>query len=709
MRPEELTLDVEDAVNNVGNWKLSLRAEHPLADHLRTPGAGIIITGPGDVIMSGPVTTPEYAATPEDPAGSVSFEGVSDSVLLADMLAFPEPANPDPTKQALGHDERTGRAESVMHAYVAANIGPSAPAPRRRANLVMGADGGRGPVVTKSARFPTLGELLTEIATMADLRFRIVQRGSRLQFETYVVEDRRKEIRLDTLNGSLAGHRVTVSPPGATRVIVAGQGELTDRHFLAVDNAASIAAEDEWNRRVERFVDQRQTNDDAELAQAGNELLAESGFTSIAVQAVPTDDSAMVFGIDWNLGDRVTVVAGGQELASVVTGLRLLADEDGFRLGALLGDPSGFTADAMAVKKTQAIEARVSSLERTAEPTPAGAAELDSNVVVQATHPDAYPVGESFMYVTGAQATAGGWDFGGRWGFVETRKAPNGDVYQRWSRVHAAATPREDWVRGGNRSSGWAPWRQLAYKNILPSEQYTNSTPASAYPYEDSRIYVSSVHATANGWSFAPSSGFVWTSATTTGHATQRFSPVFTSGVDIHEEWVRHGSPTAWTPWRKTAWTDNTPRGIVALTSLPNSDYVADVEQLVFTMPFTAEADRCYKVSIRVPVVDTDSTGDSSARVAKQSAMTYLRWAPGTSVSTSSTAVGSFYSTTFNDDSMTGTGLDASFYINRPPAGRITIGVGLMARRTAATYGRVRYLASTGSSLAVEDVGAAVA
>ncbi|MEU5427611.1 siphovirus ReqiPepy6 Gp37-like family protein [Streptomyces olivoreticuli] len=378
IRPEDLSLEAQDAVNNVGTWTVTLPSEHLLADILRTPGSGLVITGPGDVLMSGPVTGYEYAATPEDRRGSIAVHGVTDSVILADMLAWPQPANPNVTTQTTGHDERTGPAESLMHAYVAANCGPAAPASRRRAGLVMGADLGRGPVLSKAARFPALGELLTEIATVAGLRFRVIQRGKQLVFETYAVADRTRQIRLDVLAGTLAGQRVAVSAPAATRVLVAGQGEMEDRTFVPVENADSLAAESAWGRRIEKFVDQRQTDDPDELAQAGAELLADQGFTRTAVQAVPVEDSTMEMGIDWGLGDRVTVIAGERELTAPVTGLVIKAGDDGFKAGALLGDPSALDTGATANARLQSAESRVSALERTAE---GGGTDTDSQVM----------------------------------------------------------------------------------------------------------------------------------------------------------------------------------------------------------------------------------------------------------------------------------------------------------------------------------------
>jgi hypothetical protein len=229
IRPEELDLQLTDAHNNVGSWVLTLAAEHPLSAVLRQPGSGIIVTGPAGTLFSGPTVKPEYAATVTDPGGTVTFDGVDDTIILADRLAFPQPSNPDPQTQTAAHDTRTGSAETLIHAFTAANLGPAAPVPRRHPQLVMGANGGRGPVITKSARFPVLGTHLTELAVVAGLGFRVVQRGRQLVFETYAVTDRTATVRLDIYNNTLSAHRVAISPPGATQVIVAGQGQMTDR------------------------------------------------------------------------------------------------------------------------------------------------------------------------------------------------------------------------------------------------------------------------------------------------------------------------------------------------------------------------------------------------------------------------------------------------------------------------------------------------
>ena len=361
---EDLTLQAAEQFNNVGIWTLTLPYDHPLAPALRAPGGGIIVTGPNDVLFSGPMVDYTSVSSKSDPAGTLTVDGVTDSVVLADMLALPDPTNFNPATQTLSHDTRTGPAETLLHAYVNANIGPLAPSPRRKANLVMGANLARGPLVTKSARFPQIGDLLSEIAVLGQLGFRVVQRGPNLVFETRLIQDRSLDIRLDVYNNTLASQQVKVGAPTATVVIVAGQGDLTARQFYAGTTPESIASEASWGRRIERFVDQRQTNDTTQHVQAANEVLVANGYTQVAVQIEPTDDSTMRFSYEWFMGDRVAIVLFGQEVSAVCSGYKLLVDSTGTRLGVTIGDTSNFHRSEAQRRRLDSTTYRISALER---------------------------------------------------------------------------------------------------------------------------------------------------------------------------------------------------------------------------------------------------------------------------------------------------------------------------------------------------------
>jgi hypothetical protein len=514
--PEDLNLTVNEVFNNVGSWTLVLANAHPMVPALRTPGAGILVTrvDSGDVLFSGPVVSPSLEVSAAAPDGTVTISGVSDSVILADRLAYPSPTVEDATAQTADNDTRTGAAEDLMYAYVDQNIGPSVLAPslaygdastfetsiggwwdslnaalshtsaqahsgtnsltvvssttgnmdaastasatitttgwaaapgdnwfgsvwvraaatartvaaafqffdasgaslgtfygasftdsasgwtqvtvnttapanaayarmhivwysavasethyaddvivrrgyaRRDTRLTLGTNGHRGATLTKSPRFQALGALLNEVATVADypsgtgrqLGFRVVQIGASLQFQTYATADQSAAVRFDVDNGTLASSTVATAAPTVTRTIVGGQGDGTARQMEEVTSTDSLTAEAAWGRRIEQFIDQRQTSDPAQLTAAGTSALTQGGLSQFAMKLTPADDAPWVCGVDYGLGDVVTVVVrdGGEdalaatELSTTVTGYVFKADASGVRFGAVLGQP----------------------------------------------------------------------------------------------------------------------------------------------------------------------------------------------------------------------------------------------------------------------------------------------------------------------------------------------------------------------------------
>lgn len=374
--PEDLDVKVSPVLNGRGGWSLTLPTEHVMTPILSTPGAGIIVTGPTDVILSGPVTAITRKVSDRDPGGSILFEGVDDAVILSDMLAWPEPSNPDAATQTVSHDTRSGNAETVMRGYVEANCGPLAPAPRKRGFLTLAANQNRGPQVQKSARFDNLGELLAEIALVANLGFRIVQRGSGLVFEVFDRADRRATIRFDVYNGNLASQEVSIAPPTATQVVVGGQGDLVERNFVMVSTAQSIADSAEWNRYIEIWRDGRHTSIDEALVDAGLEILTAGGATRVGTKIVPTDSTGMQFGTDWNIGDLVTIVVNDEEQQSYVSGCNIVCDKQGVRIGVVLGDLAQMSQAAARQAEQDDLAQRITALEKSGfggTPGPPGA------------------------------------------------------------------------------------------------------------------------------------------------------------------------------------------------------------------------------------------------------------------------------------------------------------------------------------------------
>jgi hypothetical protein len=376
-------------MNSLGSWSIRLpntvldasgvRVPHALCAVLRTQGSGVIVTGPHGVVLTGPMTFAEMEATSDDPSGQWTIEGTSDLVEIAKSLAYPQPSNSSVSSQSVSNDVRSGLGEALMRAYISSNIGPTASTARKLSDLSLSADQGLGVSISKSPRFQNLLELTQEIALGSDLLFDVVQVGSGREFRVSAPRDVSSLVRWDIANNQLSKSKYGYSAPGVTRVFVAGQGEGTERTIVEVTTPASLLSEAIWGR-IERFVDQRNTDDISELTQAGLEVLATGGTTVTSLEVVPSSAMADGFGVDWFLGSWVTVVVNDQQIRAQVVEVPIsITSSDGVLVGAVVGDATGFDWQAILAAKQSKTEKRVSALEQNAESTtPFDPAELTS-------------------------------------------------------------------------------------------------------------------------------------------------------------------------------------------------------------------------------------------------------------------------------------------------------------------------------------------
>jgi hypothetical protein len=349
---------------NVGSWSITLPSTSRLVDDLRAPGAGIIVTAYDQVIFSGYTVSATLEQSTDNSLGDWKIQGVDDSVILGEHLAYPLPSTADVTAQTVASDTRTGAAETVMKGYVQDNISAVAGTSRAIANLVVEEDLSRGELVTGSARFVNLQELLYGLAQTGKVGFNVEQSGDLLEFKVYEPIDRSATVRMDLDNGQLTRTEYSYGQPRATRVIVGGPGEAEERVFYEGTTEASLEAESIWARRVEKFIDSRGGEAEDVLQQSANEALVDDGKTIVNMSVTPADDLTMRYGIDWNLGDKVTIVVGLVETTAVVTEIGISVQADGIRIGATVGDPApvAFESKLLAVQQSQS--ERISNLER---------------------------------------------------------------------------------------------------------------------------------------------------------------------------------------------------------------------------------------------------------------------------------------------------------------------------------------------------------
>jgi len=376
-------LKLNKRFNNVGSWSLTLPAEIDAAQKLAQPGRGIIVTGPysDTPLLTGSVVNYTKDQDTDDPIGTITITGSDDNKHLADALAWPDPTNDDVTTQEFSNDIRTGVAEDIMRQYVAYNIAdpyaddPDNPHPtwgynsRRIEGLTLQiVNAHQGAVVTGNARFDQLGKLLSDIATQGGVGFDIVQVSARRkELQIYTPADKSGLIRMDIDNDLLEKTSYGFGAPTATRVVMAGQGDGTDRQLLLVTSPSAEDAEDAWGFKVETFKDRRDTNDPAELTQDGESVVAENGKTITSLSVTPSDNVSMVYGRDWFLGDIVSVDVDGTPIKAVVTEATISISDDGLLVAATVGDPTGFDYDSRIIAAQQNQETRLAFLEKNAE------------------------------------------------------------------------------------------------------------------------------------------------------------------------------------------------------------------------------------------------------------------------------------------------------------------------------------------------------
>jgi hypothetical protein len=298
------SLELHPRYNDVGTWSLTF-PESSRAASLLTVGTGVRITRAGgtDTVLSGPVRNLELSQSADRVTTEVKVSGPCDNTYLAERTAWPVPGAAL-NAQTDAYDVRTGVAETIMKGYVDDNAGPSAASGRPVTGLSIAADLGIGPTITGSARFYSLLVLMQDLAIAGGgIDFHVRQTGAALVFDVRAPIDHSATVRFSRRSGSLAEFAYSLAAPTVTNAIVAGTGVGAARIFVQRTNTT---AETDWYARVESFVDQRDTTDLTELQKAGDDALTE-GAPTTQLSFVPVDSPARQYGIDYGLGDLVTV------------------------------------------------------------------------------------------------------------------------------------------------------------------------------------------------------------------------------------------------------------------------------------------------------------------------------------------------------------------------------------------------------------------
>jgi len=350
-----------------GGWTLTLPGGHTQAG-LFAEGTGIILWAPWSTdtpMMSGPVTGISVATPSVSEPAMMTVTGVDDTALLADRIVLPDPSSSMDSQASESHWTDLGPAEACIRRVVNLNAGLGATPGRGicDADPYTVLPGGVGTVRNVVARFDNLLTLIDELATIDNLSVRLIQPPGLDQrhLEVAATVDRTDSILLAQAAGTLTSATANLEAPKATTVLVAGGGEGEARILVQRDDPVLEA---DWSRRIETFRDARDTSELDELAQRGDETLAEAAATAgIAVQPVDTDSQR--FGEHYRLGDTVRIEVGAATYTEIITGVQISVDQSATAIVPLIGDEDAAAAGTPA--STPAIYARVRDIRRRLE------------------------------------------------------------------------------------------------------------------------------------------------------------------------------------------------------------------------------------------------------------------------------------------------------------------------------------------------------
>lgn len=292
----------------VGDFEMVLPLRHPMAERLSRDRILCPAGAPQKAMLIEEITRSEGT-------DSVSVKGYALSGLLRRRICVP----PAGSAGSYGYDRIISDAESVMRHYVEGNVTAPESSARRMECVALEAENlhrGRENVPW-SARFEQLDELLGSIGTYCDAGFAVVPdfASGKLLFTYLPGRDRTggdgPRVTFGVYMGNVSEATVSESAKQARNAaIVGGAGEDENRMILSVCPGGETGL-----ARRELFVDAGSRDDADELAVEGAHKLAEKGVTS-AICADVLETPSCRYGVHWDLGDRVTVVAHGAQMTA---------------------------------------------------------------------------------------------------------------------------------------------------------------------------------------------------------------------------------------------------------------------------------------------------------------------------------------------------------------------------------------------------------
>lgn len=272
------------------------------------PGNGVAAYRNGQQVFAGPVWSRQLAWDGQG-AATIRVEAVGDEVALARRLTFPDPLRAATDQTVNDYWSYTGTASAAMARLISDQAGPTCAASRRVAGLTITDAAGVGVSKKWTGLFDPVLTLLTNIAATsgADPGLRMSTTTGSLAAYIVAPRDLSGSVVFSADLSNVGSTTFTETAPETTHALAAGQGDLhlRTRRLSVTTDSGSLR----WGQQAWTYVDRRDSADAAELDQSAAEALVE-GQGTVALSLTLTSSVAATYGIDWDLGDKVTAYVG---------------------------------------------------------------------------------------------------------------------------------------------------------------------------------------------------------------------------------------------------------------------------------------------------------------------------------------------------------------------------------------------------------------
>ena len=343
--------------NDISTFSLEVNGGDLLSSRFEK-GWRIVIEDEGQQLCAGTPST--LGRSSNDGAQTLDLSGSDDMVWLRDMITLPNPAAAADNQDQDAYWKASGRGAPLIYNLTRLLVGQNARTEFRRPLMVNNPGVGFGKTLSVNTRFKTVLEEVQSLAIQSGAVVTLSQDDTnrRTVMDIASGRDLSRAVRMTEINGGIGGWELSEEAPTVTQVLVAGQGEGTERTLKLVSGNAN-----EWGFRGLQFQDRRDTNDIAELTLAGEETLEEGRATAnITVEIHETPNKR--FGRDFRLGDTITVqLEDGVLVTDIVQTAEISWGENGREVKLTIGPVANEQDAPRWVPLVKSLQAQIRALQ----------------------------------------------------------------------------------------------------------------------------------------------------------------------------------------------------------------------------------------------------------------------------------------------------------------------------------------------------------